>query len=241
MVTQILNFGMPAQIDVRTVGYDRATTCASPRSSRKRIAAIPGIADAHLQQEVDAPEFYTRSTAPAPQFGLTPTGRHQSQHQPELVRAGVAEFLDRSEATGIPYYLAVQTPEYRELAQRQKYAGRPPHVAGGDRRAGPAEQRRDASSASRFRPTQPDQHPAGLRRLCQRAGPRSRQRLAADINKIVAELQKQLARQHDRGRRPDREHERRLPRLGHRPAVRRGVRLSADGGELSELRRSVRR
>ena len=58
IVTQILNFGLPAQIDVRTVGYDRTTICASPRSCSKRIAAIPGIADAHLQQEVDAPAFY---------------------------------------------------------------------------------------------------------------------------------------------------------------------------------------
>src|SRR6202048_5073541 len=55
IVTQILNFGLPAQIDVRTVGYDRATNLRVAKELRRRIAAIPGIADAHLQQEVDAP------------------------------------------------------------------------------------------------------------------------------------------------------------------------------------------
>ena len=55
MVTQILNFGVPAQIDVRTVGYDRVNNLRVAKELRRRIAAIPGVADAHLQQEVDAP------------------------------------------------------------------------------------------------------------------------------------------------------------------------------------------
>src|SRR4029079_14119097 len=53
IVTQILNFGLPAQIDVRTVGYDRAKNLQVAQELRQRIAAIPGIADAHLQQEVN--------------------------------------------------------------------------------------------------------------------------------------------------------------------------------------------
>ena len=66
IVTQILNFGLPAQIDVRTVGYDRATNLRVAKELRRRIAAILGIADAHLQQEVDAPAFYARLIARAP-------------------------------------------------------------------------------------------------------------------------------------------------------------------------------
>jgi hypothetical protein len=54
MATQILNFGLAAQIDVRTVGYDRATNLRVANELRRRIAAIPGIADAHLQQEVES-------------------------------------------------------------------------------------------------------------------------------------------------------------------------------------------
>jgi multidrug efflux pump subunit AcrB len=57
MTTQILNFGLPAQIDVRVVGRDRATNLRVAHELRGRIASIPGIVDAHLQQELDAPAF----------------------------------------------------------------------------------------------------------------------------------------------------------------------------------------
>ena len=57
IVTQILNFGLPAQIDVRTVGYDRTKDLQVAQELRRRMAAIPGIVDAHLQQEVNAPAF----------------------------------------------------------------------------------------------------------------------------------------------------------------------------------------
>src|SRR5260370_7449763 len=57
MVPQILNFGVTAQIDVRTVGYDRAKNLHIARQLRRRIGAIPGVADAHLQQETNAPAF----------------------------------------------------------------------------------------------------------------------------------------------------------------------------------------
>src|SRR6202035_4999426 len=71
IVTQILNFGLPAQIDVRTVGYDRANNLRVAQELRRRIAAIPGIADAHLQQETDAPAFYAAiDRARAIQLGL---------------------------------------------------------------------------------------------------------------------------------------------------------------------------
>ena len=72
MVTQILNFGIPAQINVRTVGYDRAKNLRVAKELQRRIAAIPGVADAHLQQEVNAPEFFAQiDRARATQFGLT--------------------------------------------------------------------------------------------------------------------------------------------------------------------------
>ena len=42
MVTQILNFGIPAQINVRTVGYDRDKNLRIAKEMQQRIAAIPG-------------------------------------------------------------------------------------------------------------------------------------------------------------------------------------------------------
>src|SRR5204863_6711443 len=73
MTTQILNFGLTAQINVRTVGYDRAKNLRVAEELRRRIAAVPGIADAHLQQEVYAPDLYVQiDRARALQLGVTP-------------------------------------------------------------------------------------------------------------------------------------------------------------------------
>src|SRR5947208_1701714 len=72
MVTQILNFGLPAQINVRSVGYDREKNLQIAQELQRRIAAIPGIADAHLQQEMFAPALYASiDRARATEFGLT--------------------------------------------------------------------------------------------------------------------------------------------------------------------------
>src|SRR5262249_4758091 len=71
IVTQILNFGQPAQIDVRTVGYDDANNLRVARELRKRIAAVTGAADVHLQQEVNAPAFFAKiDRSRAAQLGL---------------------------------------------------------------------------------------------------------------------------------------------------------------------------
>jgi multidrug efflux pump subunit AcrB len=114
MVTQILNFGIPAQIDVRTVGYDRATNLAVARELKQKIAAIPGIADAHVQQEVDAPEFYAViDRARAAQFGLTANSIATNLNVSLSSSVQVSPNFWTDPATGTPYFLAVQTPEHR--------------------------------------------------------------------------------------------------------------------------------
>ncbi len=114
MVTQILNFGIPAQIDVRTVGYDRANNLAVAREIKERLAAMPGIADAHVQQEVDAPEFYaTIDRARAAQFGLTANSVATNLNVSLSSSVQVSPNFWTDPATGTPYFLAVQTPEHR--------------------------------------------------------------------------------------------------------------------------------
>ena len=112
IVTQILNFGLPAQIDVRTVGYDRATNLRVARELRQRIAAIPGIADAHLQQEVDGPAFYaTIDRARAAQLGLNANTIATNVNVSLSSSEQVTPNFWTDPTSGIPYYLAVQTPE----------------------------------------------------------------------------------------------------------------------------------
>jgi multidrug efflux pump subunit AcrB len=114
MVTQILNFGIPAQIDVRTVGYDRANNLKVAQELRRRIAAIPGIADAHLQQEVNAPIFFANiDRARAAQLGLNAQDIANNLNISLSSSEQVSPNFWTDPKNGIPYYLAVQTPEPR--------------------------------------------------------------------------------------------------------------------------------
>lgn len=114
IVTQILNFGLPAQIDVRTVGYDRANNLRIAQELRRRIAALPGIADVHLQQEVDAPEFLVDiDRARALQFGLTANAIATQINVSLSSSEQVTPNFWTDPKNGIPYYIAAQTPEYR--------------------------------------------------------------------------------------------------------------------------------
>src|SRR4029077_8222810 len=114
MVTQILNFGLPAQIDVRTVGRDRATNLRVVQELRRRIAAIPGIVDAHLQQEIDAPAFMaTIDRARALQFGLSPQSIANDVNISLSSSEQVTPNFWTDPAAGIPYYITVQTPEHQ--------------------------------------------------------------------------------------------------------------------------------
>jgi multidrug efflux pump subunit AcrB len=113
IVTQILNFGLPAQIDVRTVGYDRATNLRVAKELRQRIAAIPGVVDAHLQQEVDAPAFYaTIDRSRAAQLGLNANTIATNINVSLSSSEQVTPNFWTDPASGIPYYLVVQTPEH---------------------------------------------------------------------------------------------------------------------------------
>jgi multidrug efflux pump subunit AcrB len=112
MVTQILNFGLPAQIDVRTVGRDRATNLRVAQELRRRIAAIPGIVDAHLQQEIDGPGFMAEiDRARALQFGLNAQSIANDVDISLSSSAQVTPNFWTDPTSGIPYYITVQTPQ----------------------------------------------------------------------------------------------------------------------------------
>ncbi|SHH69492.1 efflux RND transporter permease subunit [Bradyrhizobium erythrophlei] len=113
IVTQILNFGLPAQIDVRTVGYD-LNNLSVAKKLRQRLAAIPGIVDAHLQQETDAPAFYAQiDRTRAAQLGLNASTVATNINVSLSSSEQVSPNFWTDPTSGIPYYLAVQTPEYK--------------------------------------------------------------------------------------------------------------------------------
>jgi len=114
MATQILNFGLTAQIDVRTVGYDRVKNLQIAEELCRRIAAIPGIVDAHLQQEVYAPDFFVQiDRARALQFGITVNDIGNNVTASLSSSEQVSPNFWTDPTNGIPYYIAVQTPQYQ--------------------------------------------------------------------------------------------------------------------------------
>jgi multidrug efflux pump subunit AcrB len=112
MVTQILNFGLPAQIDLRVVGRDRVTNLRVAQELRRRVAGIPGIADTHLQQELDAPSFMVNiDRSRALQLGLNAQAIANDVNTTLSSSEQVAPNFWTDPAAGIPYFIAVQTPE----------------------------------------------------------------------------------------------------------------------------------
>jgi multidrug efflux pump subunit AcrB len=112
MITQVLNFGLPAQIDVRVVGRDRANNLRVANELRYRMAAMPGIADAHLQQELDAPGFFVNiDRSRALQLGLSAQAIANNINISLSSSKQVVPNFWTDPQAGIPYYIAVQTPE----------------------------------------------------------------------------------------------------------------------------------
>lgn len=112
MTTQILNFGLPAQIDVRVVGRDRETNLGVAQELRRRLAAIPGITDAHLQQEFNAPAFMAKiDRARAIQLGLSAQAVATDLNISLSSSEQVTPNFWTDPTNGIPYFIAVQTPE----------------------------------------------------------------------------------------------------------------------------------
>jgi multidrug efflux pump subunit AcrB len=112
MITQILNFGLPAQIDVQVVGRDRDNNLRVAHELRQRLAGIPGIADAHLQQELDAPAFMLNiDRSRALQLGLNAQAIANDVNISLSSSEQVATNFWTDPKAGIPYYIAVQTPE----------------------------------------------------------------------------------------------------------------------------------
>ena len=72
IVTQILNFGLPAPIDVQVVGTDMQSSYGIAQQIANKMRHIPGAADVHVQQLLSLPTLHmdidrTRVT----QVGLT--------------------------------------------------------------------------------------------------------------------------------------------------------------------------
>jgi CzcA family heavy metal efflux pump len=113
MVTQILNFGAPAPIDVQIRGRDISANYAYARQLLKRIRAIPGVADARIQQSNQAPVFKVDvDRIQAQQLGLTARDVTNSMVVNLAGSSQVAPTYWLNPATGVTYPIVLQTPQH---------------------------------------------------------------------------------------------------------------------------------
>ncbi|MBA4079504.1 MAG: RND transporter, partial [Cyanobacteria bacterium PR.023] len=72
IVTQILNAGLPAPIDIRIIGLDQAKNYELAQKIKRDVAKVRGAADVCLHQVVNAPQFvWSVDRTRANQMGLT--------------------------------------------------------------------------------------------------------------------------------------------------------------------------
>jgi CzcA family heavy metal efflux pump len=112
MVTQILNFGLPAPIDIQVQGYDPGNYEIA-RRLRERLATVPGAVDVHMHQVVDAPDIHLDiDRVRAAQFGLTQQDVANSLYISLSSSAAVQPNFWLDPKMGITYTVAAQTPQY---------------------------------------------------------------------------------------------------------------------------------
>jgi multidrug efflux pump subunit AcrB len=116
MVSQILNFGVPAPIDLQVVGNDLTASRKYADELLARIKTIPGIADVRIQQAFNQPTLNVdvdRSLAGL--VGLTEKDVATSMLTTLAGSSQTAPTYWLNPKTGVSYPVSVQTPQ-RDIA-----------------------------------------------------------------------------------------------------------------------------
>ena len=114
ITTQILNFGLPAPIDLQVVGRDAEANYKIAQQLAAKIACIPGAADVHVHQVIDQPELQLNvDRVKASQMGLTEKDVSSSMLISLSGNGGIAPNFWVNWANGVNYNVGVQTPQYK--------------------------------------------------------------------------------------------------------------------------------
>ena len=114
IVGQILNFGLPAPIDVQVTGRDASGNYAITQEISARIARVRGAVDVHVHQVVNAPAFRVNvDRTRAEQVGLTQSAV-ASNLLISLAGSGqAAPNFWLNPQNGVQYSVVTQTPQFR--------------------------------------------------------------------------------------------------------------------------------
>jgi multidrug efflux pump subunit AcrB len=113
IVSQILNFGAPAPIDIQIRGNDLAANFDYANVLLKEIRRIPGVADARIQQSARSPVFEVNlDRTQAQNMGITARDVTNNMVVNLAGSSQVAPTFWLNPANGVSYPVVIQTPQY---------------------------------------------------------------------------------------------------------------------------------
>ncbi|WP_194714570.1 efflux RND transporter permease subunit [Noviherbaspirillum soli] len=114
IITQILNFGLPAAIDVQLSGNNIAGNAALAGELAKAIRKIPGAVDVHVHQKLDNPTLELQvDRSRLQQLGLNVANVGQNLLIALSGSSQTAPAFWLNPQNGVVYNVAVQAPQYR--------------------------------------------------------------------------------------------------------------------------------
>jgi CzcA family heavy metal efflux pump len=150
IVSQILNFGAPAPIDLQIRGADLNGNFAYAGKLLSRVRRIPGIADARIQQSPNNPTFNIDVDRTRAQYvGMTERDVTNALVVNLAGSSQVAPTYYLNPDNGVSYSIVMQTPQYQidSLGALQTLPITSPGVAQAPILGGIAEIKRSTSSA----------------------------------------------------------------------------------------------
>ena len=113
IVSQILNFGLPAPIDIQIMGADLRGNYLIGQKIANQIRLIPGTADVHVQQMMSQPTiFLDMDRTKINQVGLNAQNVAQSVLISLSGSFQTAPNFWLNPRNGVSYPIAIQTPQY---------------------------------------------------------------------------------------------------------------------------------
>ena len=114
IISQVLNFGLPAPIDLQVIGAKQAANYAYATDLLKRIRTIPGIADARIQQVFNYPQINVNvDRTLADEVGLTQRDVANSLLVTLSGSGQVKPNFWLNPENGVSYPIVAQMPQYR--------------------------------------------------------------------------------------------------------------------------------
>jgi CzcA family heavy metal efflux pump len=114
IVSQILNFGLPAPVDVQLTGPDFANNYLIAQQIANRLRHVPGAVDVHVQQLMNDPTLHlTVDRTRAGQVGLTERDVATNLLVSLSSSSQTTPTFWLNPANGVSYPLAVMTPQYK--------------------------------------------------------------------------------------------------------------------------------